>query len=109
MKRLENKIVFITGGNSGIGKASALEAAKEGATVVVADLPGSKHDQVIHDIEALGAKCLFVPIDVANVDSVKQAINTTVEKFGRLDVAFNNAGIGAPILRHTRHAGIGMG
>jgi NAD(P)-dependent dehydrogenase (short-subunit alcohol dehydrogenase family) len=94
MKRLENKIVFITGGNSGIGKASAREAAREGAVIVIADLADKDHQQTLDQITALGAKCLFVPIDVSNVDSVKQAILTTVEKFGRLDVAFNNAGIG---------------
>ncbi len=96
MKKLENKIVFITGGNSGIGKAAALEAAREGATIIIADLPGGNHEQTIHDVEALGAKCMFVEIDVANVESVKQAITATVAKFGRLDVAFNNAGIGGP-------------
>jgi NAD(P)-dependent dehydrogenase (short-subunit alcohol dehydrogenase family) len=95
MKKLENKIVFITGGNSGIGKASGLEAAREGATVVVADLPGNDHEQTLKEISALGAKCLFVPIDVSDVNSVKQAIHLTVEKFGRLDIAFNNAGIGS--------------
>ena len=94
MKRLENKIIFITGGNSGIGKASAMEAAREGGTIIVADLPGSNHKQTMFDIAALGAKCLFVPIDVSDVNSVKNAINITVEKFGRIDVAFNNAGIG---------------
>jgi NAD(P)-dependent dehydrogenase (short-subunit alcohol dehydrogenase family) len=94
MKKLENKVVFITGGNSGIGKASALEAAREGAIVVVADLEKSNHQPTMDAITALGAKCLFVPIDVANVESVKQAITTTVTTFGRLDIAFNNAGIG---------------
>ena len=94
MKRLENKIVFITGGNSGIGKASALEAAREGAIIVIADLANQPHEQTIKDIMAIGVECLFVPIDVSDVDSVKQAITTTVEKFGRLDIAFNNAGIG---------------
>lgn len=94
MKRLENTIVFITGGNSGIGKASALEAAREGATIVVADLEKTNHDQTIKEIKALGAECFFVPIDVSDVNSVKQAITTTVAKFGRLDFAFNNAGIG---------------
>lgn len=94
MKRLQDKVVFITGGNSGIGKASALEAAREGATVVIADLPGKDHHQTILDIEALGAPCIFVPIDVSDVESVKKAISATVEKYGRLDVAFNNAGIG---------------
>jgi len=94
MKRLENKIIFITGGNSGIGKASALEAAREGGTIIIADLPNCNHEQTMLDIAALGAKCLFVPIDVSDVNSVKNAINITVEKFGRIDVAFNNAGIG---------------
>ncbi len=61
MKRLENKIVFITGGNSGIGKASGLAAAREGATVVVADLPGSDHEQTLKEISALGAKCFLYP------------------------------------------------
>lgn len=93
MKKLENKVVFITGGASGIGKASAIEAAKEGAIVVIADLPNSKHEEAIKELSALAAKSLFVPIDVSDVESVKQAIQTTLAKFGRLDVAFNNAGI----------------
>lgn len=94
MKRLENKVVFITGGNSGIGKAAALEAAREGATVVVADLAGHNHEETLTEIKALGGKCMFVPIDVSDVESVKLAIFTTVAEFGSLDVAFNNAGIG---------------
>jgi len=94
MKKLENKIVFITGGNSGIGKAAAIAAAKEGATVVVADLATANHQKTLDEITAAGAKCMFTPIDVADVNSVKAAIAATVEKFGRLDVAFNNAGIG---------------
>lgn len=94
MKKLENKIVFITGGNSGIGKASALEAAREGATVVVADLASQDHEETITEIKALGGKCMFVPINVSDVESVKLAILTTVAEYGRLDVAFNNAGIG---------------
>ncbi|MEO8772054.1 MAG: glucose 1-dehydrogenase [Ferruginibacter sp.] len=94
MKKLENKIVFITGGNSGIGKASALEAAREGAIIVVADLASKDHEETIAEIKSLGAFCKFVPIDVSDVESVKMAILTTVAEYGRLDVAFNNAGIG---------------
>jgi len=94
MKKLEDKVVFITGGNSGIGKASALEAAREGAIIVVEDLASKDHGETIAEIKALGAKCMFVPIDVSDVESVKMAILTTVAEFGRLDVAFNNAGIG---------------
>lgn len=94
MKKLENKVVFITGGNSGIGRAAAMEAAREGATVVVADLAGKDHEGTIRTLQQLGASCKFVPIDVADVESVKLAILTTVAEYGRLDVAFNNAGIG---------------
>ena len=94
MKKLEDKVVFITGGNSGIGRACALEAAKEGAKVVVADLVRAKHGQTMEEIGAHGAETLFVPVDVADVASVRSAIDTTVAKFGRLDVALNNAGIG---------------
>ncbi len=93
MKKLENKIVFITGGNSGIGKACALAAAKEGATIVIADLPINDHSEMLKEIEALGTKCMFVPIDVADVESVKNAITKTVKEYGRLDIALNNAGI----------------
>lgn len=96
MKRLEDKVVFITGGNSGIGKGCAIEAAKEGAKVVVADLARSDHEKTMQEVGTNGAETLFIPIDVADVASVKNAINATVEKFGRLDVALNNAGIGGP-------------
>ncbi|ARS35021.1 SDR family NAD(P)-dependent oxidoreductase [Pontibacter actiniarum] len=96
MKRLEDKVVFITGGNSGIGKACALEAAREGANVVIADLAKAEHQGTINELQEMGADAMFVPIDVADVESVKSAIQATVEKYGKLDVALNNAGIGGP-------------
>lgn len=96
MKRLQDKVVFITGGNSGIGKASVMAAANEGAIVAVADLPNSDHEATLKELKAISPKSIFVPIDVSDVESVKSAINTTVKEFGRLDVALNNAGIGAP-------------
>lgn len=96
MKRLENKVVFITGGSSGIGKAAAIEAAAQGAKVVIADLEKSKHDEAVTEIKNAGnGQVLFVPIDVAEISSVKSAIDKSVEYFGRIDIAFNNAGIGA--------------
>ncbi|NML21332.1 SDR family oxidoreductase [Pseudoflavitalea sp. G-6-1-2] len=97
MHRLDKKVVFITGGNSGIGKSSAIEAAKEGATVVIADLASVNHEATIRELNDAGDKnALFVPIDITDVESVKAAIAATVQKFGRLDVALNNAGVGAP-------------
>lgn len=96
-QRLADKIVFITGGNAGIGKACAVQAAREGAdVVVVADLANANHDETMHELTKLGVKSLFVPIDVADASSVKAAIDTTVNRFGRLDIALNNAGIGGP-------------
>lgn len=96
MKKLDGKIVFVTGGNSGIGKACAVAAAREGAKLVIADLAASKHEETVEELIALGSEVLFVPIDVASVDSVKAAITATVQHFGRLDVALNNAGVGGP-------------
>ena len=94
MKRLEGKVVFITGGNSGIGKACAIEAAKEGAKVAVADLHRPRHEKTMREVSATGADAFFVPVDVTDTASVQSAVFATVEKFGRLDVALNNAGIG---------------
>ena len=94
MKKLENKVVFITGGSSGLGRAAAVAAAHEGAQVVIADLPGSDHAAALAEINAAGTEALFVPLDVTSSANVQQAIAATVEAFGRLDVALNNAGIG---------------
>ena len=96
MKKLENKIVFITGGNSGIGKACALEAAREGAKIAFADLATVDYAETKRELTALGAANVFIPIDVSDVNSVQLAIDTTVAEFERLDVALNNAGIGGP-------------
>ena len=96
MKKLENKVVFITGGNSGIGKACALQAAVEGAKIVIADLASAEHEATMQQLSKLGSEALFVALEVSSVDSVKAAIAATVERFGRLDIALNNAGIGGP-------------
>lgn len=91
-KRFENKVAFITGGNSGIGKASALSIAKDGAHVMIADIKENK--SVLQEIEALGVKAAFVACDVSKADAVKEAVAATVSKFGSLDIGLNNAGIG---------------
>ena len=94
MKKLENKVVFITGGSSGLGRAAAVAAAEEGARVVIADLPGSDHAAALAAVLAAGGEAVFVPLDVTDSANIREAIVATVAQFGRLDVALNNAGIG---------------
>lgn len=94
MKKLENKTVFITGGLSGIGKACALEAAKEGANIVVADLKSDMVEKSMEEIKKENSKAIFVECDVSNFLQVQSAIEKTLNTFSSLDVAFNNAGIG---------------
>ncbi len=94
MKKLENKTVFITGGLSGIGKACALLAAKEGANIVIADLKSDMVEKSMEEIKKENPKAIFVECDVSNFSQVQSAIEKTVSTFSTLDVALNNAGIG---------------
>ncbi|HPM31426.1 MAG TPA: SDR family oxidoreductase [Chryseolinea sp.] len=94
MKRLKDKTVFITGGLSGIGKACAVAAAKEGANVVVADLRSVTIDSAMKEIEGENDTATFIECDVASMASVEHAIAETIAKFKTLDVALNDAGIG---------------
>ena len=90
------KVVIITGAGTGIGKASALELMKEGFAVVLSGRRIEPLEATAGEGKALGARTLVVPTDVANPDAVKNLFARTKEKFGRLDVLFNNAGIGGP-------------
>jgi NAD(P)-dependent dehydrogenase (short-subunit alcohol dehydrogenase family) len=87
------KVAFVTGGASGIGRATALAFAREGASVAVADLSEDANRETARMIEALGRRSLAVTCDVTKADDVRRAIDKTVETFGRLDLAFNNAGV----------------
>lgn len=100
MKSLEKKTAFITGGNSGIGKASALAVAKEGANVMIADL--KSNPEVIKEIQKLGVKAEFIACDVSSPMAAKEAVEATVKIFGSLDIAFNNAGIGDKGFTHEK-------
>src|ERR1700726_3093035 len=90
---LENKVAVVTGGTSGIGKAGALALAKAGAKVVVAGRRENEGQAVVQTIEKTGGKALFVKTDVSRETDVKALVDKTVATFGRLDIAFNNAGI----------------
>ena len=87
------KTVLITGGTSGIGKDTAIEFAKAGANVVIAGRREAEGKAVVEEIEKTGQKGLFVKTDVSKEEDVKNLIDTTVKTFGRIDVAFNNAGV----------------
>ncbi|MFN8439388.1 MAG: SDR family oxidoreductase [Caldilineaceae bacterium] len=90
------KVALITGAGTGIGKASALALAKEGYAVVLAGRRPEPLDAVAAEIGSLGAQALAVPTDVGNAASVKALFAKAMDKFGRLDLLFNNAGMGAP-------------
>jgi NAD(P)-dependent dehydrogenase (short-subunit alcohol dehydrogenase family) len=96
MQRFIDKVVLVTGATSGIGRQAAIEFAKEGAKVVLAGRRKSEGDAVVEDIIALGADAIFVETDVTVPAAVERLVNTTIEKYGQLDCAFNNAGIGGP-------------
>src|SRR5437588_12212611 len=87
------KVAFVTGAASGIGRAAALAFASEGAGVVAADVSEQGNQETARLIEAQGGRALAVRCDVTRDEDVKAALAKTVEAFGRLDFAFNNAGI----------------
>jgi NAD(P)-dependent dehydrogenase (short-subunit alcohol dehydrogenase family) len=91
MARLQDKVCIITGAGSGIGRASAEMFAKEGALVVVTDIRGNAAEEVTKGIVNAGGRALALAVDVGEEEQLKSMIDTTVGKFGRIDVLFNNA------------------
>lgn len=89
----KGKVVFVTGAASGIGRATALAFAREGASVVAADVSERGNQETARLIEKQGGRALAVRCDVTQAEDVKAALARAVEAFGRLDFAFNNAGI----------------
>jgi NAD(P)-dependent dehydrogenase (short-subunit alcohol dehydrogenase family) len=90
---LQGKVVIVTGGTSGIGRAAAMLFAKAGAKVVVAGRREAEGKETIDLVRAAGGDGLFARVDVSLGADVQALVRKTVEKFGRLDIAFNNAGI----------------
>jgi NAD(P)-dependent dehydrogenase (short-subunit alcohol dehydrogenase family) len=94
--RLEGKVALITGGTSGIGSATAVRLSGEGAAVVITGRNAERGEQVVQDIVAKGGEALFIRSDVRNAEDCRQAVEQTLERFGKIDVLFNNAGVFHP-------------
>ena len=87
------EVVFVTGAGGGIGRATALAFAREGASVVISDISEQNVRETARRIEELGGTALAIACDVTRTEDVKAAPEQTIEAFGRLDAAFNNAGV----------------
>ena len=92
MARLKDKVALITGPASGIGRASALLFAEEGAAVLVADVNIEAGSDVVAEVEAMGARAMFVATDVAEPAAAEAAVSQCIAAFGGLDIVYNNAG-----------------
>jgi NAD(P)-dependent dehydrogenase (short-subunit alcohol dehydrogenase family) len=96
MGRLAGKTALITGGTSGIGRATAVLFARDGAQVAVVGRDEARGQEVVAEIEEAGGTATFVPCDVRFADECRRAVDRTIHAFGRLDILFNNAGIFYP-------------
>ena len=94
---MTDKVALVTGGSSGIGRATCVRFAREGATVVLAARRAAEGEQTAQLVRAAGGEALFVPADIARPAEVQALVATCLARFGRLDYACNNAGIEGPL------------
>jgi len=102
MKRFEGKVALVTGGGSGIGRATALAFANDGAKVVIDDIKAEGGEETLRLIRSAGGEAVFVKADVSKAAEVEAMVQRAIETYGRLDCAFNNAGIGEPLKRVSK-------
>ncbi len=93
MGRLENKVAIVTGGNSGIGRATAELFCREGAKVIIASRRDEKNQKTVEDIIAMGGEIMAVQADVSKQEDCRKINDAAIDKYGRIDVLVNNAGI----------------
>ena len=93
MKRLENKIAIVTGGASGIGKATSIKFLQEGAKVIIWDVAEQKALETVKELAQDGSSIEFMKVDTTSFENVQQAAQTVADKYGRLDILVNNAGV----------------
>ena len=91
--RFDGKVAFLTGAGSGIGRATALRLAREGANVTIVGLIDEDNQETARQVETVGRQALAITCDVTDSDAVQAALGATVDRFGGIDIAFNNAGI----------------
>src|SRR6188508_3827011 len=97
MKQLENKVALITGSGSGIGKAAAILFAGQGAKVVISDINESHGHSTVEELKKKGGDAFFIKADSSKPEDNEALVKQTIQKFGSLDIAVNNAGIGGPL------------
>src|SRR5712692_440088 len=93
MHRLKGKVVFLTGVGGVLGRASAILFAQEGARIAVVDMARDKVDETAQQINANGGEAIALCVDITDESAVREAVETTVKRWGHLDTLFNNAGI----------------
>ncbi|PKN18228.1 MAG: hypothetical protein CVU71_12010 [Deltaproteobacteria bacterium HGW-Deltaproteobacteria-6] len=97
--RFQDKVVLVTGGNSGIGRAAALMFAREGARVVIAARREDKGNAVVQEIENEKGRARFIQTDITRIKDIENLFQVIDNEYGRLDCAFNNAGVSSPTMR----------